>query len=106
MDTNQQTAGRPEPARPDMFVLYQIGTSEDYTWYSVIAVFFSQSALEDYAQMKGISAELQTMRPDNKGDVVLREPVQYVAVPCSEGEVPDVELLGVGEDAGETGVGD
>ena len=89
-----------------MFLLYQMGTSDEYTWYSVIAVFFTQNALRDYAEEKGIAAELQMLKPDSKGNVILREPVEYVAVPCSEGEVPDVELLGVGEDAGETGVGD
>ena len=77
---------------PKLFLLYQMGSSEDYTWYSVIAVFFSQDALEDYSRRKGIEDDLQRAQPDKDGNVVLTRPSEFVVVECREGEVPDVEL--------------
>jgi hypothetical protein len=76
----------------ELFVLYQMGASEDFTWYSVIAVFLSEKDLWRYAEKKDIGAELKLVEPGTNGDVLLQEPVEFVAVRSAEGEVPDVEL--------------
>ena len=77
---------------PELLVLYQMGSSEDYTWYSVVGVFFSEQALNDYSRRKGIENDVQRAQPGKDGNVVLRVPSEFVVVRCGEGEVPDVEL--------------
>jgi hypothetical protein len=79
-------------AGTELFVLYQMGASEEWTWYSVVGVFLSEAALRDHAKKKGITSELRVMVPDAKGGVTLTEPQEYVAVRSVEGPVPDVEL--------------
>ena len=79
-------------SRAQLFILYQMGSSEDYTWYSVVAVFMSEKSLWDYARLKGIEADLKLMDPDGTGGVALPEPLEFVAVRSREGEVPDVEF--------------
>lgn len=79
-------------SKTELFLLYQMGSSEDWTWYSVIGVFLTQKALWDYAREKAIDADLKLLEPSSGSDVVLPEPVEYVAVHTFEGEVPDVEL--------------
>ncbi len=69
-----------------------MGASEGYTWYSAVGVFLTESALQEYAESKGISTELRVMTPDAKGEVLLSEPQEFVAVQSAEGAVPGVEL--------------
>ncbi|MDA4136739.1 MAG: hypothetical protein OK449_07075 [Thaumarchaeota archaeon] len=78
--------------KAQLFILYQMGSSEDYTWYSVVAVFLSESALMDHARQKSIDAGLSILEANEHGEVVLPEPREFVAVRSVEGEVPDVEL--------------
>jgi hypothetical protein len=40
----------------ELFVLYQMGASEEWTWYSVVGVFLSEAALRDHAKKKGITS--------------------------------------------------
>ena len=75
-----------------LFILYQMGASEEWTWYSVVGVFLSEAALRDHAKQKGITSELRIMVPGVKGGVTLEEPQEFVAVRSVEGPVPDVEL--------------
>lgn len=75
-----------------LFILYQMGSSEDYTWYSVVAVFLSEKELRDYANIRAIDDDLKPREPDESGKVVLAEPAEFVVVKAREGEVPDVEL--------------
>jgi hypothetical protein len=77
---------------PELFLLYQMGSSQDYTWYSVVAVFFSEKDLRAYAEKKSIGDELGLLKPDDDGKVLLPEPVEFVAVEATDGDVPDVEL--------------
>jgi hypothetical protein len=79
-------------SKTQLFILYQMGSSEDWTWYSVIGVFLSEKALLDYAREKAIDADLKLLEPDREGEVVLPEPVEFVAVRSEEGAVPDVEV--------------
>lgn len=79
------------PPERTVFLLYQMGTSEDYTWYSVVGVFLSEKALMEYASAKSISADLRLLDSEG-GDIVLPEPLEFVAVKTAEGEVPDVQL--------------
>ncbi len=81
------------PVVTDLFILYQMGSSEDYTWYSVVAVFLSEQDLRDYAASKSIGDDLRPREPNQDGDVLLPEPAEFVAVKTRVGEVPDVELL-------------
>ena len=76
----------------ELFALYQMGSSEDYVWYSVTAVFFSEDALRDYSKKRGIENDLQRGEPGKDGNVVLQRPSEFVFVRCFEGDVPDVEL--------------
>jgi hypothetical protein len=78
--------------RTELFILYQMGASEDWTWYSVVGVFFSQGALREDAKRRGASSDLELMEPSAKNEVVLTEPQGLVAVRSHEGPVPDVEL--------------
>jgi hypothetical protein len=79
------------PAK-DLFVLYQMGASEEFTWFSVVAVFLSEAALRDHVARKGITLEPLLMDADSSNEVRLTEPRDFVAVRSKEGEVPDVEL--------------
>lgn len=76
----------------ELFILYQMGSSEDYTWYSVVAVFLSEKELRAYAEKKSIGDELRLVKPGQDGNVLLPEPAEFVAVKAVDGEVPDVEL--------------
>ena len=79
-------------SKTELFILYQMGSSEDYTWYSVIGVFLSETALREYAREKAIDEGLKLLQPGPSGGVILPEPVEFAAVVSREGEVPDVEL--------------
>jgi hypothetical protein len=78
--------------KTELFILYQMGSSEDWTWYSVIGVFLSESALREYAREKTMDVDLKLLEPNRDGEVVLPEPVEFVAVRSEEGAVPDVEI--------------
>lgn len=80
------------PVVSDLFILYQMGSSEDYTWYGVVAVFLSEKELRNYATAKGIADDLRPREPDESGKIVLPEPSEFVVAKSDEGEVPDVEL--------------
>jgi len=75
-----------------LFILYQIGASEDWTWFSPVGVFLSEEALREHARIKGIASDLALLEPDGQNEVRLQEPQDFVAVRSREGEVPDVEL--------------
>ena len=75
----------------EIYVLYQMGASEEWTWFSVVGAFFSEDALRGYAREKGISVG-PTVEPSGRNEVVLKEPQEFVAVRSKEGPVPDVEL--------------
>jgi hypothetical protein len=77
----------------ELLVLYQMGASEEWTWYSVVAVFLSEAALREYAKEKGITSDLRVAVPDARGNVTLAEPQEFVVVKSAEGAVPDVELI-------------
>jgi hypothetical protein len=79
-------------ASTDLFVLYQMGASEDWTWFSVVGVFFSEEALRAYAGEKGIVLEQVVMEPTSRNEVLLSEPKEFVVVRSHEGAAPDVEL--------------
>ena len=83
-------------AKPDLFILYQMGASEDWTWFSVVGVFLSEAALREHAAGKGIDPGLELIEPSEKNEVILKEPREFVAVRSREGEVPDVELSSPG----------
>jgi hypothetical protein len=78
--------------KPDIFILFQMGSSDDWTWYAVLGVFLSEKALRDYAKKKSIDSDLGLREPGTGGNVILPEPVEFVAVRSHEGEVPEVEL--------------
>jgi hypothetical protein len=78
--------------KAQLFILYQMGSSEEWTWYSVIAVFLSENALMDHARQKSIDVGLSILEANEDGEVILPEPQEFVAVRSVEGEVPDVEL--------------
>jgi hypothetical protein len=78
--------------KAELFILYQMGSSEDWTWFSVVGVFLTEAGLRAHAREKGIAPDLELLQPSQMNEVVLREPRDFVAVRSSEGEVPDVEL--------------
>lgn len=78
-------------AKKEVFLLYQMGSSDEWTWYSVVGVFLSEDALMDHARKKSMPSDLRVL-DSRGGDVVLQEPLEFVAVRSSEGEVPDVKL--------------
>ncbi len=78
--------------KTELFVLYQMGASEEWTWFGVVAVFLSERALREYASEKGITSELKVMEPGASNGVTLSEPQEFVVVRSVEGVVPDVEL--------------
>ena len=83
---------RPMAPKTEFFILYQMGNSEEWTWYSPIGIFMSEKALRDYAASAGIRGELDVRLPTVSNEVRLSEPQEYVAVKSGEGEVPEVEL--------------
>ena len=78
-------------SRVELYILYQMGASEEYTWFSPVGVFLSEKALWDHVEKKGISAH-KILEPSAKNEVRLSEPQDFVIVKSHEGEVPEVEL--------------
>lgn len=76
----------------EIYILYQMGASEEWVWFSPIGIFMSEKALWDHVKMKGMPSDLKIMEPTTKNEVHLSEPTDYVVVKSHEGEVPDVEL--------------
>lgn len=80
-------------AKTELFILYQMGNSDEWTWFSPIGVFLSEKALREYAVSIGVPEALPVhVATKEKNEVDLREPQEYVIVKSSEGEVPEVEL--------------
>jgi len=79
-------------ARAEIYILYQMGASEEWTWFSPIGVFFSESALWEHVKQKGITLDRKLREPSANNEVHLSEPQDYVVVLSREGEVPEVEL--------------
>ncbi len=75
-----------------LYILYQMGVSEEWTWFSVVGVFFSEAALRRYASERGLVSELEVVLPSASNEVLLSEPREFVVVRSREGAVPDVEL--------------
>jgi hypothetical protein len=78
--------------KTELFILYQMGVSEEYTWFSVVGVFFSEAKLQSYAKERGLVTELVTITPSASNQVLLSEPREFVVVRSWEGEVPEVSL--------------
>jgi len=78
--------------KTEIYVLYQMGASEESIWFSPIGVFLSEKKLWDHVKMKGMPSDLKIMGPTAKNEVRLSVPQDYVIVRSYEGEVPDVEL--------------
>ncbi len=78
-------------AKKEVFLLYQMGSSEEWTWRSTVGVFLSEGALMDHARKKSMPSDLRVLDPRG-GGVVLQEPLEFVVVRSSEGEVLDVKL--------------
>lgn len=76
----------------ELYILYQMGNSEEWTWFSPVGVFLSEKAFRDYAGEKGIALNLEILKPTEKNEVRLSEPEDFVVVKSQEGEVPEVEL--------------
>ncbi|MGP8125847.1 MAG: hypothetical protein ACLQEQ_08320 [Nitrososphaerales archaeon] len=79
-------------AKTELYILYQMGNSEEWTWFSPAGVFLSEKALRTYAAEKEMDPELVVLEPDDSNTVRLPEPQEYVIVKSQEGQVPDVEL--------------
>jgi hypothetical protein len=79
-------------AKTELYILYQMGNSEEWTWFSPVGVFLSEKALRAYAAEKKIDLDLAVLEPTGSNIVRLPEPQEYVIVKSQEGEVPDVEL--------------
>ena len=75
-----------------LYILYQMGNSEEWTWFSPVGVFLSEKTLRAFAAEKEIDADLVVLEPADSNTVRLREPQEYVIVKSYEGQVPDVEL--------------
>jgi len=82
----------------ELFVLYQMGNSEDWTWFSPIAVFLSESALRIHARRKGIPLDQRIVSPSKENEVRLLEPQEFVMVKSAEGELPEVDLETAGQE--------
>jgi hypothetical protein len=76
----------------ELYILYQMGASEDWIWFSPIGVFLSEKALWDYVRKKGMPPDLRVLEPTTKNEILLDEPQEFVIVRSKEGEVPDVDL--------------
>ncbi len=79
-------------AKTELFILYQIGASDEWTWFSPIGVFLTKKAVLDYVERKGIVVESPILEPSVDNEVELSEPQDFVIVRSTEGEVPEVEL--------------
>jgi len=79
-------------AKTEMYILYQMGNSEEWTWYSPVGMFLSEKALRAYAAEREIPPDLVVLEPDDSNAIRLSEPQEYVIVKSKEGEVPDVDL--------------
>jgi len=84
--------GAVAPKRTEIYILYQMGASEEWTWFSPMGVFFSEEALRQHIKRKGIEPVPEILEPSPSNEVLLRVPQDYVIVKASEGEVPEVEL--------------
>lgn len=78
--------------KQELFVLYQIGASEDWVWFSPIGVFMTEEELRKFARRKGAPKAMPLREPGPKNDVVLDDPQDFVAVKAEAGGLPDVEL--------------
>jgi hypothetical protein len=76
----------------EIYILYQIGMSDEWTWFSPIGIFLSEKGVLDYVEEKEFPVELPILEPDGENGVVLTEPQDFVIVRSTEGEVPEVEL--------------
>ncbi len=79
-------------AETELYILYQMGNSEEWTWFSPVGVFLSEKALRTYAAEKEIDPDLVVLEPGDSNTVRLPEPQEYVIVKSQEGQVPEVEL--------------
>lgn len=79
-------------SKKEIFLLYQMGASEEWTWFSVVGVFLSEAALRAYASDRGITLAPGVLEANSANELILPEPTEFVAVRTSEGEAPDVEL--------------
>jgi len=75
-----------------LFVLYQIGASEDWVWFSPIGVFLTEGELREFAREKGAPAQMRLLTPSAKNEITLAEPQDFVAVKTQPGELPEVDL--------------
>ena len=78
-------------AKTELYILYQMGNSEEWTWFSPVGVFLSEKAFRAYAAKKKLAPDLEVLEPVGN-TVSLSEPQEYVIVRSQEGRVPDVEL--------------
>lgn len=92
LNKNHHDIGDVAPRRTELYIVYQMGNSEEWTWFSPVGVFLSEKAFWDYANKKGIASNLEILKPTKKNEVRLSEPKDFVVVKSQEGEVPDVEL--------------
>lgn len=79
-------------APTELYVLYQIGASEDWVWFSPIGAFLTEDGLREFAKAKGAPAELRMLTVPSSNVVTLEAPQDFVAVRTSTGELPEVEL--------------
>jgi hypothetical protein len=84
----------------EIYILYQIGASEEWTWFSPVAMFLSEKALREHVKKKGIEPVPEILEPSASNEILLRVPQDYVIVKAHEGEVPEVELE-VAEEVGD-----
>lgn len=91
------TLARMANSNTELILLYQMGASEDWTWFSIVAVFLSEAALRAYVGDRGITLATGIMEPNSANAITLLEPNEFVAVRTREGEVPDVELAQPGD---------
>jgi len=75
-----------------LYILYEMGNSEEWTWFSPVGVFMSEKALREYAAENEIPADLAVLKPGGSNTIRLSAPQEYVIVRSREGEVPEVEL--------------
>jgi hypothetical protein len=76
----------------EIYLLYQMGVSEEWTWFSPVGVFLSERALWEHVQKKDIASDRKILVPSPGNIVRLSSPQDYVIVKAREGEVPDVEF--------------
>jgi hypothetical protein len=76
----------------EVYILYQIGVSDEWTWFSPVGIFLNEAALRGHLRARGIPVDLEVMEPDSENEVRLHGPQDYVAVRSREGRVPEVEL--------------